>query len=208
MKSSILLSLDYSTTGTGWSTFEVGSKKLLEYGIIKPKVPLVTKMKYPEKQLKVCLNIAEQLSDLIEKWKPSIIVMEEINRHMNRLAGKTLDGGHFIFYSKIREHLDKIHMIDSDGAIGWRSRKCLSLIMSVADKAHNKEAKKLNKTMAKCHKKIPIINKKHLAARFVNRHYGLELDVDARKTDADIADSIGLGHAFLYYVLITRPGVQ
>ena len=199
----ILLSLDMSTTCTGWSTFDIETKKLLDYGIFKPKVPLVTKMKYPEKQLKVCVNMADQIGDLIENTDYDFIVIEEINRHMNRMAGKTLDILHGFVWQEIylRDTLDLVYYMDSDGKDGWRSRKCLSLLLSDADRQHNKEAKKLNKSMGKGHKKIPIINKKHLAARYVNRAYGTNFDVDERKTDSDLADSIGLGHAFLHYRL-------
>ena len=206
MISNLLLSLDYSTTCTGWSIFDIENKKLLFYGIIKPKVLLLSKMKYPKKQLEVCKSIAEQLWQLILKYNPDRIVMEEINRHKSRLSGKTLDGGHYIFYYKIQKELAKVTMMDSDGKTGWRTR--LQLFMSDADKLHNKEAKKLNKKLLKGTKKIPKITKKHLAARFVNSHYCTSFDVDAQVSDADISDSIGLGHAFLYYVLPTLSTVQ
>ena len=88
-----------------------------------------------------------------------------------------------------------ITYIDSDGLNGWRT--FLNLKLSAADKAINKEHKKLNKKLKKGSKKLPIINKKHLACRFVNKTYKLDLDVDLRETDGDIADSIGLGTVFL-----------
>lgn len=199
----ILLSLDMSTTCTGYSVFNSATKELLEYGALKPKVKGVTKLKYPQKQLYVCMNLVEQISELIDLYKPEFVVIEEINRHMNRMAGKTLDVLHGFVWALLDDEclLERTYYLDSDGATGWRSRKCLNLIMSDADRQHNKEAKKLNKSMGKGHKKIPIINKKHLAARFVNKTYGTSFDVDDNKTDADICDSIGLGHAFLHYVL-------
>lgn len=203
MTSKVLLSLDMSTTCTGWSTFDLETNKLLDYGIFKPKVPLVTKMKYPEKQLKVCRNMADQILTLTLQVKPELIVIEEINRHMNRMAGKTLDILHGIVWDVLEkdDYFTKINYMDSDGKDGWRSRKCLSLLLSDADKAYNKETKKLNKTMAKGHKKLPVVNKKTLAARYVNRVYGTTFNVDERKTDEDMADSIGLGHAFIHYIL-------
>lgn len=189
----IVLSLDYSTSCTGWAIFNDGELKT--YGCIKPKVKGVSKLKYPKKQLEICIDIANQLKDLILKVEPDIIVMEEINKHKNRLSGKTLDGGHFIFYFTISEFLDKIIMMDSDGMSGWRTK--LNFRLSDADKEQNKEYRKLNKKLEKGTKKLPIINKKHLACRYANRTYGTSLDCDERTTDGDIADAIGLGSAFV-----------
>jgi hypothetical protein len=194
---SIVLSIDYSTSSTGWALFNLKNKELLEYGLIKPKVKGITKMKYPVKQLSVQLNIADRLFELIHLYNPDVIVMEEVNLHKNRLAGKTLDGGHFIFYNKIIDYLDRLVMIDSDGMTGWRTM--LGLRLSAADRLHNKEAKKLNKKIAKGTTKIPIINKKHLACRFINREYNTNFNVEVNKTDTDIVDAIGLGHSYLHF---------
>ena len=194
-----LLSLDLSTTCTGWSTFDLETKELLNYGILKPKVKGITKLIYPERQLRVGVNLSLQILELIMQEKPTKIVIEEINRHKNRMAGKTLD----ILHGFVWQAIDTVNMLpyvtymDSDGTSGWRSRKCLNLIMSDADRLHNKEAKKLNKKLDRG-QKIPIITKKHLAQRYVNAKYGTTFDVDKVKTDADVCDSIGLGHAFLH----------
>lgn len=200
----VVLSLDLSTTSTGWSLFSFKDKKLLDYGFIKPKVKGVSKLMYPKKQLEICRSVAKQIltmiNDIEEDGKEIVhIVIEEINRHKNRMAGKTLDALHAILWDYIDPFIHLVYYMDSDGAAGWRSKKGLNLIMSDADRQHNKEAKKLNKSMAKGTKKIPIINKKHLACRFVNQVYGTDFDVDERATDADICDSIGLGHVFLMY---------
>lgn len=202
----VVLALDMSTTSTGWSLFNLETKQLMEYGFIKPKVKGVTKLFYPKKQLEICKNIALQIRELINELYarglyPKHIVIEEINKHKNRLSGKTLDSLHAFVWEALdtNDELGRVLYVDSDGAAGWRSAKGLNLIMSEADKLHNREAKKLNKKMQKGTKKIPIINKKHLACRFVNKYYGTNFDVDEVKTDADVCDSIGLGHFFLMY---------
>lgn len=206
MTSKRILCLDLSTTSTGWSIFE--GTELRRYNFMKPKVKGVTKLKYPVRQLEVCKNIAEQIKELFDNNIFEYVVIEEINRHKSRMSGKTLDILHGFVWQALQEvgYLEKVIYMDSDGATGWRTR--LNLIMSDADRAHNKEAKKLNKQLQKGTKKIPIINKKHLAARFVNQNYGTSFDVDEVKTDADVCDSIGLGHAFIKHLLPALSSVE
>lgn len=190
-----LLSLDYSTTCTGYAIFDLNNNELKSYGIIKPKVKNASKLKYPLRQLLICRSIAGQLYDLIKKTDPVCIVMEEVNRHKSRLSGKTLDGGHYLFYDKIQDYLDKLVMMDSDGYDGWRTR--LGLRLDASDKLKNKERKKLNKKIKKGTKKLPIINKKHLACRYINKQFNLNFDIDKNKFDNDITDAIGLGWAWI-----------
>ncbi len=198
-----LIALDLSTTSTGWSVFNQETKELVDYGTISVKQKGLNKLNYPKRQLKVCQDISEQIMYLINSYSTIFqsnltgIVIEEINLHRNRLAGKTLDALHAILWTYLESYLDKVTYIDSDGDSGWRSKKGLNLILSEADKNHNAEAKKINKTAKRGTKKIPIITKKHLACRFVNKTYNKNFDVDAREFDADICDSIGLGHVFL-----------
>lgn len=194
----ITLALDASTTCTGYAVYV--NDKLEEYGAIKAKVKGITKLKYPEKQLLVCEAMAKEIKnryDLVFTKYGIIdnIVIEEINKHKNRLSGKTLDILHGFLWSEFRNEMSLILYMDSDGMTGWRTR--LSFRLSDADKLHNKESRKLNKNLQKGTKKIPIINKKHLACRYANRVYGTSLDCDERTTDGDIADAIGLGSAFV-----------
>jgi hypothetical protein len=196
----LALCIDLSTTCTGWALFDVNTKELLKFGriITTSKFP---KLSYPLKQLRVCQNIADQILSTYNEYGNSItyIVIEEINRHKSRLSGKTLDVMHGILWAKLDELCSKIIYIDSDGYDGWRT--LLKLKLSDSDKLKNTDAKKLNKSMAKKHKLIPIINKKHLAQRFVNKFYNLAFDVDAEKMHSDVVDAIGLGHAFVHFKL-------
>lgn len=193
--SKTLLSLDMSTTCTGWSLFNIVDKTLVTYGLIKPSTKGgIAKMTYPKQQLKKMLDIGNQLLALIQLYNPQTIVIEEIAGSKNRLGQKTLDGLHFIVAMIIEPFLDRVRYYDVTGAVGWR--KHLDLRLSDADKLANTEARKLNKKLASS-QQLPIVTPKHLACRHANRHFGLVLDCEERTTDGDLADSISMGDAFL-----------
>jgi len=191
-----LLSLDMSTTCTGWALFDIESKELLAYDKLKPSVKGGSKMTYPRAQLERMKSIAEQILGLVESYKPHGIVIEEITGSKQRLGQKTLDGLHFIVAYYLQEYLDIVSYYDVTGLNGWRTH--LNLRLSDADKASNKESKKLNKKLPP-RQKLPIIGPKHLACRHANRRFGMNLDVEVTKTDADIADALCLGDAFLKF---------
>lgn len=199
----VLLSLDMSTTCTGWSVFEIESKRLIARGIIKPSTKGgIAKMAYPRQQLMKMIDIGYQLLTLIENVKPSCIVIEEIAGSKNRLGQKTLDGLHYVVAWVIEDYLSIVRYYDVTGASGWRTH--LRLRLSEADKLANKEAKSLNKKLA-ASQRIPIIGPKHLAVRHVNARFELGLNYDTCETDGDQADSIGMGDAFLTYRYAELP---
>lgn len=200
-----LLCLDLSTTCTGWAVFDLNTKKLLDYGAIKPNKKGMSKLDYPTKQLRVMQDITSQIMSLIyrldgfsidnPKNEIKMILIEEVNLHKSRMTGKTLDGMHWILMNALANdrdlnYIDRVRYRDSDGETGWRSR--LNLRLSENDKKLNAERKKINKKL-KGKDQLPIINKKHLAARYVNGKLGLGFDVDQNATDNDIVDAIGLG---------------
>lgn len=197
-KESIVLSLDMSTTATGFAVLGTTSKTLIEFGVLKPSTKGgVAKMKYPRQQLTKMIDLAKQIVALIARVQPNFIVIEEIAGSKNRLGQKVLDGLHFIVAAAIEPFLDKVFYYDVTGADGWRTH--LKLRLSEADKWNNKEAKKLNKTLKG--QKLPIVGPKHLACRFVNTLFGLCLNVDTAETDGDKADAISMGYAFLVHRL-------
>lgn len=187
-----LVSLDYSTTCTGYAVFSL-EKKLIKKGIIKPK----GKSKLPslEGTLARLELMADEIVKLIEEVCPTSIIIEEVNQGKARLTQKTLCGGHFILFLKLKRYLDKIQLRDSDGAAGWRTQ--LKLFLTTQDKKNNLQAKKANKKIARGLPKFPIITRKDLACRYVNERFGLQLDCQQRETDGDVADAIGLGIAEL-----------
>lgn len=190
----VILSLDLSTTCTGWAVLDE-DRKLIAYGILKPKVKGVAKLKYPRQQLEKMKSLAQQVLELIWNYLPEKIVIEEITGSKSRMTQKTLDGYHYILLAHIEQFLDIIHYQDVSGSRGWRTG--LRLRLSDADKEFNREAKKLNKSMGKGHKKINKIGPKHLAARYVNAKFNMNLDVDNKTSDADIADAIAMGYFFV-----------
>lgn len=155
-------------------------------------------MTYPKQQLTKMIDLGEQILALIQRVDPVAIVIEEIAGSKNRMGQKTLDGFHFVVAWIIEAFLDRVHYYDVTGADGWRTH--LQLRLSDADKANNKEAKKLNKRLAAA-QRLPVIGPKHLACRYVNSQFGTQLDVEKSETDGDEADALGLGHAFLKFKL-------
>lgn len=193
----LVLTLDLSTTCTGWALFHRDTKKLLNYGFIKPVNKGLAKLSYPKKQLYKMRTISDQILSLIDSFEGiQSIIIEEVNLHKSRMTGKTLDGMHWVLLENMPEEtLDKVKFMDSDGPVGWRTR--LALKMTDDDRRTNKERKRLNTGLPKGSKKLPIINKKHLACRYVNGHYGMAFDVDKNTNDNDVVDAIGLGIAYL-----------
>jgi hypothetical protein len=200
-----LLAIDLSTTCTGWAVFNLETKQLIDYGSLKPNKKGMSKLEYPIKQLMVMKNLASQILSLVyridgfaidgSKNELKMIVIEEVNRHKSRMSGKTLDGMHWILLDALNNDQDlryaaRVAYRDSDGEIGWRTR--LNLRLSENDKKLNALNNKINKKL-KGKDKLTIINKKHLAARYVNSKLGLNFDVDKDPNANDIVDAIGLG---------------
>lgn len=195
-----VLSLDLSTTCTGWAFMETSTEKLLAYGTLKPKT--YAKLGYPWQQLVKMQDLAEQLMGIIvdDGYYPDLIIIEEINRGKSRLTQKTLDGLHYIILDAIHLTDIPVRFFDSDGKEGWRSAQGLKLQLSDADKEYNKKAKRFNKKLPKGTRgKKLVVSKKTLACRFVNEHYGLDL-IENIAGGADIADAIGLAHFYIHIV--------
>lgn len=196
-KAKTLLSLDMSTTCTGYSVFDIEKKTLLVQGLIKPATKGgVAKMHYPRQQLTKMVDISSQILLLIREFSPHIIVIEEISGSKNRMGQKTLDGLHFLVIWAIQDYLDIVKFYDVSGNQGWRYH--LQLRLSEADKLANKEAKKLNKKLPSS-QRIPIITTKHLACRHANARFNLGLNCDLRVSDGDLADSVCMADAFLTF---------
>ncbi len=192
MTSRTLLALDYSTTCTGYALFDIESKKLVTHGRVQNK-PKNDPNPW-KKKLNRIDSAASDAANLITQFNPTVIVIEEITGSRNRIGQKTLDGAHIVLWFKIQPYLDKVFYYDPTGAQGWRTH--LQLRLSDADKEANKEAKILNKKVAK-KQQLPTVGPKQLACRYVNHTYGLSLSVDENEFDADEADAIAMGSAFL-----------
>jgi len=195
--SKIIMTLDLSTKSTGWAVFQKNNSDLIAYGVIKPaKIPGISKMVYPESSFERIMSMSDQLKDLVSEHDPDELWIEEVNRGVNRISQKSLDALHFFVLDRLKlidpTWVRHVNYIDSNGRNGWRGK--LGLRLSLEDKAHNKIIRAKNK---KNPLKLRVIDWKTLAARYANEYFGLELDVNARTTDADIADAICIGLAVL-----------
>lgn len=208
----LILGLDLSTTCTGWALSDPTTKKLKRYGKLSPTLNI--KKRYPWGSLERVLYMVGLLKLFLDKEKSQIdkIVIEEVNKHRNRIQGKVLDSLHFFLlnYLKSIGFEGKVFYLDSDGAKGWRSRYCLGLQLTDQDKIINRQRRILNKEIKAKNKRLkrgekekefPLINKKHLACRFVNHYYKKNFDYESNESHGDICDAIGLNHAFIHYFL-------
>lgn len=184
-----LLTLDLSTTNTGWAVFE--EEKLIKYGDLKPKVknPKVAGIPlhgYPFIQVLKIRDLVDKILQLIEEEDPTHIVVEEICRHKARMSGKTLDGLHFILADRIPpKYWKRLQYLD---VAAWR--KTLNIRLTEKDKEENKEIRKFNKKVQKS-QRLKVISWKELSARYVKENYQVE-DVSS-----DIADAICVGAGWL-----------
>lgn len=177
-----LLTIDYSTTSTGYAIFE--DSKLVSYGKIKNKafgkiknsnLKTITRLKYMAEE--ICKIIPTNLD---------MILIEEVNRGISRIGQKTLSAGHYFLLEAIHigpNLLNKVEYIDSDGRDGWRPE--LGLRLTEKDKKFNRK---------KSTPKKDRITKKHLICRYIS--FSLELSLNP-KDDNDIADAIGIGLGYL-----------
>ena len=168
----IILALDLSTVSTGYAALLDG--EFLTAGLIQPKNKPKPKEHVKEKLARFN-EIALETKNIIESTCADVVYVEEVNSSPNRIAQKTLSGLHWILMLKLGPLIDKVKFIDSGGATGWRTR--LGLRLTNKDKKANKAKKNT-------------ITAKHLAQRYANKKFGLELDVDLRKTDSDLADAL------------------
>lgn len=172
-----LLSLDLSTSNSGFAVFDVKKKKLIRSGQLRAKIKGISKMRYPENAFHKCLHISAQIGDLVAEEKPDIIVIEEVNRGINRIAQKSLDALHFfVLQACFSEDLfPKLQYVDSNGAKGWRGQLGITI---------KKKYPHLKGASAKW---------KKAAEEFVNKKFKKNFDVENNKRDADEVDAICVG---------------
>ena len=212
-----ILSLDLSTS-TGYALVEgvEGDKKptILEKGTLVLEKPVLTYHRnYPWNYLFAADAIISQVDGLVNiidaNHGINVVVIEETNLGKNRYAQKTLEWIHHgvvsLLLSKTKYGVEVVYLSSSS----WR--QALGLTMTKDDKKNNKrlsDAKvrakviaqqqniSLPKALAALKKEMGIrgkVNKKHVALRWVNDTYGLNL----KQKDDDIADAICIAVAAL-----------
>lgn len=192
-----ILALDLSTK-TGFALFE--GEELLDYGQMKLDRPILAHAYgvYPWCYTEAADEVARTVLDLVVTHQPQLIVIEETNLGKNRYAQKTLEFIHCSVLRTLRlrsqEGLKLVYLSSSS----WR--KALELTLTKEDKKNNSKLSKAKAfaeaSSTKLDKKTlgirGRINKKHIALRFVNQHFNLNLKVK----DNDTADAICLGLAY------------
>lgn len=172
----ILLSLDLSTSCSGFSIFEDG--KLQKYGAIpKQTYKLHSRDKYPKKSVLFAKLMADKVVELIREIQPDFIAIEEVSvgGKQGVLQVKSLPMLHGMVLYQIPDLLDSVYFIPCSGKVkshgieinGWRTKKGITL-------QKNGDYKKA-------------------AVKRANLEFGLELTDD----DHDIADSLLIGMYFL-----------
>lgn len=192
-----VLGLDISTSA-GWAS-QVDAQPVI-YGYHELDKTVHEYGPYPWNYVAASDDMAKFLFAKVEEYDPDVVVIEETNLGKSRYAQKILEFTHRALLVKLWEWQmrgDRKVIYLSSSA--WR--QALGLVMSKEDKKNNAKLSKAKKLSAEYGVKIDKktlgikgkINKKHLALRYVNATYGLQLKVK----DNDAADAICLTAAFL-----------
>lgn len=142
------------------------------------------------------IDLSFQIRSLIENYRPTHIVIEEIAGSKQRLGQKVLDGLHWVVLMHVQDYIDIIQYYDVTGVDGWRHH--LNLKLTDLDKANNKEAKKLNPDLEP-KSRLPVYDAKDLACRYANETFGLALNPQVNQYDADVGDSVSMGSSYIKF---------
>lgn len=200
-----VLALDVSSSCTGWALLE-GDKgsipKIVEMGSVRSTGPIsgFEGREYPwdyyhgirDRAAKIA-NVFQELDERGQRI--DTVVVEETNAggRAGRYSQKVLEQLHFALWIEMAElgWMDEVLYINTSD---WRK---------VTGQSLTKEDRKLNTTVRKLKKAgdkeglraLGVrgkIGKKHVAVRFVNLTFGLNL----KMKDQDIADAISIGTSF------------
>lgn len=175
-----ILGLDMATK-TGWALIEDG--QLAQCGLLRPESlskedagdvkDLIEDYRY----LAVAVGMADLVSGKVLEYRPDYIWVEQTNAGSFRSTQKLLEFIHCVVLSKLCKigYAPNVRYVDTSA---WRSH--LKIRMSKEDSKHNKLVKN-NLAKGK-------LTSKHLAVRWANQTYGLNL----LQKDHDIADSIAV----------------
>jgi hypothetical protein len=192
-----VLALDISTSA-GWALFE--DNQLAQYGHIGLEKTVREYGEYPWNYVHATRDMAMRLAALVSLQSPDVVVIEETNLGRNRYSQKVLEFLHANFLALLA-----LQRSEQPGSVIYVSssawRKAIKLEMSSEDKKSNqllsRAKSKAKKSGAKLDKAALGISgkvtKKHLAVRWANENYDLQL----KQKDNDVADAICLGAAFI-----------
>jgi Holliday junction resolvasome RuvABC endonuclease subunit len=200
-----VLALDISTC-TGWALLEGEPgqlPKIVDKGIVTAyKLSCAS---YPWNFYLQCVDVASLIYFQVERHNPDLVVIEETNMGRSRYTQKRLEWIHGFLLKNLSENkkwsainpINKVVYINTSdwrrklGATLTKEDKKLNAKVRALKKAGNKEGLRALGVRGK-------IGKKHVAIRYVNQTFGLQL----RAKDDDIADAICEGCAWFLGVQI------
>lgn len=171
---------------------------LIDCGVIQTDKPVFDYGKYPWNFYTVSQMLAQEMYFLVKKYKPDIVVIEEPNLGKSRMAQRQLEWIHCCLMFALIDDVDLDVVYLSSSA--WR--QALDLVLTKEDKRNNAKLSKAKKlaatggaTIHEAKKRVGVkgrVNHKHLAVRYVNEHFGLNL----KMKDNDKADAIALATGY------------
>jgi Holliday junction resolvasome RuvABC endonuclease subunit len=174
-----ILGLDISTK-TGYAVFD--DKKLVAQSVFMagPASKYIGPDLESYKFIYIARSIASVIKNIIEKYNPNFIYIEQTNNGRNRTTQKLLEFIHFATLAGLEDTVygSKIRYIDTSA---WR--KTLGIKLSKEDRINNKAVKKKERRGK--------ITSKHLSVRWVNSTFNLNLKLK----DNDIADAICIAYS-------------
>jgi len=201
----LILALDVATK-TGYAVLRhepAAMPVLVEYGLVQLAKPVAAHGDYPWRYVHAARALAKDVGELVARVAPDAVVIEETNLGRQRYSQKLLEFLHNALLTELEKYPEARGALTPPvfyvSSSTWR--KVLSISMSAEDQKANARLSKAKSAAKRAGKRLDKkalgirgkITKKHLALRFVNAHYGLEL----RPKDDDVADAIALGTAFL-----------
>ena len=192
-----VLSLDLSTK-TGYSLLISSDQgvSLEAYGQVD-KIQCPDEEPYPGSYVTWAYKCYEKVEELIELFKPDVLVVEEVTKSKNPFSQKILDYLHFLVAKFIQETGIKNIFLQTGE---WR--KEVGSYMNEAEKRRNKEVRKYKKEHKSKlaydikGKRIGMIGKKHVTIRLINELFKDQLKAQLKRKDEDAADGISLALAY------------
>ena len=193
-----ILALDMSSK-TGWASM-VSTKdgiQLEEYGTL-PQIH-EPEGKYPSNYVEWAYACFGQISELIDRFAPEVLVIEEtVAGSKGVYTQKILEWIHFLVAKFIKEtSIKAIYLLTGT----WRSE--VGCKMTKEESKHNKKVAKYKEDHGdtkvaydESGKRIGKLTKKHINVRRANEVFGKFLKAPLKKKDEDTADSLLLGYCY------------
>lgn len=199
MKTERVLALDVSTK-TGWA-YGISSEsgiKLEDYETI-PKIHQ-PEGNYPSNYIIWAYSCFEQISALIIRFKPEVLVIEETSKgSKNAMSQKILEFIHFLLAKYIKDDdITSVYVMTEQ----WRRE--IGCKMNDEEKLKNKQVRDYKKAYQEEHgekttvaydingKRIGLVGRKHVNVRRINEIFEGQLKSALKLKDEDTADSLGL----------------